>query len=322
MKDYIDDDGIQRGISPDLKEAFIVNEDIINERKLEKEFIKRTVTGGVDVKRYYTIDSDKFLFYLTKENDPSDFPNIYKYIEEYLPRITCKEVIQGKHPFYTLHRARNKNIFEKESKVLGVITGDRIITSIDEVKIYPTDGLYLFNSNSKISNKYLSAFLNSKISTYLYRLLSSETGRTLAQVKPVLLSQLPFVEPDKQTISQVEIVYDKISKEIKEFVSINTKFTTYLLHQYSELILTQKLENWYKLDFGDFIKELNKAIKKTGVTPLTKKDEFEWLELFEDNKKKAQTLQTQISQTEREIDEMVYELYGLTEEEIGILEGS
>src|SRR5690606_37574860 len=126
---------------------------------------------------------------------------IYKYIEEYLPRITCKEVKQGKHPFYTLHRARNKNIFEKESKVLGVITGDSIITSIDEEKIYPTDGLYLFNSNSKISNKYLSAFLNSKISTYLYRLLSSETGRTLAQVKPVLLSQLPFVEPDEQTVS-------------------------------------------------------------------------------------------------------------------------
>lgn len=322
LKDYIDDDGIQRGVSPDLKEAFIVNEDTIKERKLETEFIKRTVTGGVDVKRYYTIDSDKFLFYLTKENNPSDFPNIYKYIEEYLPRITCKEVIQGKHPFYTLHRARNKNIFEKESKVLGVITGDSIITSIDEEKIYPTDGLYLFNSNSKISNKYLSAFLNSKISTYLYRLLSSETGRTLAQVKPVLLSQLPFVEPDEQTISQVEKVYDKISKEIKEYVLINTKFTTYLLHQYSELILTRKLENWHELDFADFIKELNNAIKKAGGTPLTKKDEFEWLELFEDNSKKAQALQSQISQAEREIDQMVYDLYGLTEEEREIVENS
>lgn len=322
LKDYIDDDGIQRGVSPDLKDAFIVNKDIINERKLETEFIKKTVTGGVDVKRYYTIDSDKFLFYLTKENNPSDFPNIYKYIEEYLPRITCKEVKQGKHPFYSLHRARNKNIFEKESKVLGVITGDSIITSIDEEKLYPTDGLYLFNSNSKISNKYLSAFLNSKISTYLYRLLSSETGRTLAQVKPVLLSQLPFVEPDKQTLLQVEKVYDKVSKEIKEFVLIKTKFIAYLSHQYIKLSLSRKLESWYELDFAEFIKELNKAIKKVGGIPLTKKDEFEWLELFEDNKQKAQELQEQITKTEKEIDTMVYDLYDLTKEERDIIENS
>ena len=322
LKDYIDDDGIQRGVSPDLKDAFIVNEAIIEKRQLEKEFIKRTVTGGVDVKRFYTIDSDKFLFYITKSDDPSDFPNIYKYIEEYLPRITCKEVKQGKHPFYTLHRARNKKIFEKESKVLGVITGDRIITSIDEERIYPTDGLYLFSSNSKISNKYLSAFLNSKISTYLYRLLSSETGRTLAQVKPVLLSQLPFVEPNEQIIMKVEKEYDKISKEIKELVLINTKFSTYVLHQYSELELTRKLENWHELDFADFTKELNKAVKKAGGEKLTKKDEFEWLELFEDSKQKAQVLQNQINQTEKEIDAMVYELYGLTDEEIQIVENS
>ena len=53
---------------------------------------------------------------------------------------------------------------------------------------------------------------------------------------------------------------------------------------------------------------------------LTKKDEFEWLELFEDKKKKAQELQTQNTQTEKEIDAMVYELYGLTEDEIKIVE--
>ena len=83
-----------------------------------------------------------------------------------------------------------------------------------------------------------------------------------------------------------------------------------------------KLQNWHELDFADFIKELNKAIKKAGGAPLTKKDEFEWLELFEDNKKKAQELQTQITQTEKTIDTMVYDLYGLTQEERDIIENS
>ena len=37
-------------------------------------------------------------------------------------------------------------------------------------------------------------------------------------------------------------------------------------------------------------------------------------------KQKAQTLKVEIDKTDREIDRMVYELYGLTEE-IGIVEG-
>ena len=94
------------------------------------------------------------------------------------------------------------------------------------------------------------------------------------------------------------------------------------MHQYNELVVTRKLDNWHELDFADFIKELNKAIKKAGGTPLTKKDEFEWLELFEDNKKKAQELQTQITQTEKTIDTMVYDLYSLTQEEREIVENS
>ena len=82
----------------------------------------------------------------------------------------------------------------------------------------------------------------------------------------------------------------------------------------------------------NFIKELNKAIKVTNklraeeslnpIATLTKKDEFEWMELFEDNKKKANALQNQIAATEKEIDQKVYELYGLTEDEIAIVENS
>lgn len=46
------------------------------------------------------------------------------------------------------------------------------------------------------------------------------------------------------------------------------------------------------------------------------------MELFEDNKKKALELKSQIDQTDKEIDRMVYKLYGLTEEEIQIVENS
>ncbi len=47
------------------------------------------------------------------------------------------------------------------------------------------------------------------------------------------------------------------------------------------------------------------------------------MELFEENKKKALELKSQIDRTDKEIDRMVYELYGLTdEEEIQIIENN
>jgi Mg/Co/Ni transporter MgtE len=125
---------------------------------------------------------------------------------------------------------------------------------------------------------------------------------------------------NKETESSIK------SKELETFYYFYNdsieKFKNYIKSSSKNDKLSKKLENWHELDFADFIKELNKAIKKAGGTPLTKKDEFEWLELFEDNKKKAQELQTQITQTEKTIDTMVYDLYGLTEEERDIVENS
>jgi hypothetical protein len=47
---------------------------------------------------------------------------------------------------------------------------------------------------------------------------------------------------------------------------------------------------------------------------LTLSEEAEWLQYFSEQKQKAQTLKSEINKTDREIDRMVYELYGLTEE--------
>jgi len=46
------------------------------------------------------------------------------------------------------------------------------------------------------------------------------------------------------------------------------------------------------------------------------------LQYFNEQKAKATELQNQINQTDTEIDQMVYQLYGLTDEEIKIVEES
>jgi hypothetical protein len=147
------------------------------------------------------------------------------------------------------------------------------------------------------------------------------------QVTIEYLKKIPIVEIKSSDLFVK--ISDKMIELNNELNSLNVKFQTYLQQKFQLEKLSKKLQNWYELEFGNFIKELNKAIKannklrvKDALPTLTKKDEFEWLDLFEENKQKAQELQTQINQTDKEIDAMVYELYGLTEGEIEIVEGS
>ena len=46
------------------------------------------------------------------------------------------------------------------------------------------------------------------------------------------------------------------------------------------------------------------------------------MDVFEAKKAEVQSLQAQITKTDKEIDAMVYELYDLTDEEIAIVENS
>src|SRR5690606_38750019 len=111
---------------------------------------------------------------------------------------------------------REKEIFEKDEKIVGVITGDKISVSIDKNRLYPTDGMYIFASNGVYSNHFLVGLLNSKLITYFYRLISMEENRTLAQIKPSVLQNIPasdIFNADK--VAKVEKLTFEIIENIK-----------------------------------------------------------------------------------------------------------
>ncbi len=209
LKNIVDEDGIPRGLSPDLKEAFIVNKKDIDTLNLEKNVIKRTVTGGRDLERYFITEKDKYIIYTSRDTNPDKIPNIIDYIDRFKDQITCKEVRDGKHPYYSLHRPRSEKIFDKPEKVIGVITGDSIDVAIDREVTYPTDGLYLM-STKKCSIEVLAAILNSKITTFLYRLLALEKGRILSQVKTTVLKEVPFKIPPQNIAQNIKSLVDQI----------------------------------------------------------------------------------------------------------------
>ena len=142
------------------------------------------------------------------------------------------------------------------------------------------------------------------------------------KIKGYQLKQLPIKITSKTNQQPFIEKADLMLRLNAALQEVSSKFSTYFSGQFKIEKRSGKLEKWYGLSFDDFIKEINKAIKTQKGTPLTKKEEFDWIDLFEENKAKANNLQSEIAITDKAIDAMVYKLYGLSEEEIGIVEGT
>ena len=165
---------------------------------------------------------------------------------------------------------------------------------------------------------YLIAIMNSNLIKYEL----NADRRSNIHIYPDDWRKIKIVVSDSQRQAPYIKLVEKIREDTFNLNSLGIKFTKYLNVHFSLEDLPKKLQKWNELEFGDFIKELNKAIKKAGAEKLTKMDEMEWMDVFETKKEEAQVLKQQINQTDKEIDQMVYKLYGLTEEEIQIVENS
>jgi len=80
--------------------------------------------------------------------------------------------------------------------------------------------------------------------------------------------------------------------------------------------ISSALESFYTMEFSDFVKELAKQKVKLSL-----KQQDEWEEYFAEYKENCVLLQEQINTTDAEINQLVYKLYDLTEEEISAVEG-
>jgi len=212
----VDDKGIQRGVSADNKDVFVMSSMQAQSEHLEASFLKRVVTGGVHLKPFEISGNLPLLIYTTRDTCPELIPNIVDWIGRNASKITCKEVQQGKHPIYALHRPRDQGIFERGEKLLGVITADRPKVAVDTERLFALDGIFVLSPASGVNAYYLAGLLNSNVMARIYRVFSQEEGRVMAQVKPTVLAELPAVHPnsDDQTIQELVSRISALAKSL------------------------------------------------------------------------------------------------------------
>ncbi|UKM63881.1 BREX-1 system adenine-specific DNA-methyltransferase PglX [Flavobacteriaceae bacterium GSB9] len=321
-------EGVEKG---GLIEAYNVKYDF--KFQIEKELVRPFIKGN-EISKYKSLQNKHYVLFPYEKDGTSlvqesyikeNLPKTYSYLKHFEKDIRGREkgkmdVVDG---WYSYIYQKNHEKFPLPKIMTQEISLGCNMTYDENGEFYHPTTIYSFvkNDKFKVDDKYYLGILNSKVMWFFLKNTGTELRGGYFRFKTNYLK--PFPLPEISGNSQ-EII-DKVNLQLennKSFQKYNAKFIKYLISQFQLEKLSKKLENCYELDFADFIKELNKAIKKAGGVPLTKKDEFEWLDLFEENKQKAQDLQNQINQTDAEINAMVYELYGLTDEEIKIVENS
>ena len=130
-----------------------------------------------------------------------------------------------------------------------------------------------------------------------------------------MTNRIPFPESLDQN-KFIEIADHKFSLN-KKLQGLSKTFIDLLVSDMTLEKVSKKLTKWYDLEWKEFEKELKKL--KINLYGIQKE---EWYDRFTRLKENIKPLNFNINQTDKQIDQMVYKLYGLTKEEIEIVENS
>lgn len=219
---------------------------------------------------------------------------------------------------------RTFNIFNENNIIIREITGKSprsiIATYNEETYLFNMSNISITCKEGKdISLKYIVLILNSSLISYYFM---KNTAKSVRKMFPkIILKDLRLFPIKEIQLSEQPTFIEKADLMLtlnKDFYEKKGRFSNRIKKSFGLGKINKRLSKFYELEFNDFVLEIEKQIKKK----ISLKEQDEWEDYFNDYKREILELKDQIDKTDREIDEMVYELYGLSEEEIGVVEGS
>lgn len=314
-----------RGVLTGLSEAFLIDnetyQNIISKDERAKEKIYPFLQGR-NIKPYGSAEAVSFLILFEKgwtqqEQQFDNEADAWIYLQTKYPSIA-----DWLEPFAEKGRNRtDKGDFWWELRACDYydqFSKPKIMYQAFQVKscfIYDENGFYSNNSMWFIptNSKALLAILNSKMGWWLITKFCTQIQNGY-QLICKYFSQIPI--PDCGEISVLAPLADTMLVLNKDLQQKRSRFLRRLQENMPGIKINSALETFDNLDFAGFVAELKKQKIK-----LTLVQQDEWEEYFNQYKTECQSLKTQIAATDKEIDKKVYELYGLTEEEIEVVEG-
>ncbi|MBP2033375.1 type I restriction-modification system DNA methylase subunit [Clostridium algifaecis] len=242
-------ENVSVGIASGNDKAFVIKSNELD--KVDNILLKKLLVGG-NINRYSIEYSDKYVLYINRETDMVTCNKTIEYLENFKEQLSSRrEARKGIMRWYELHWPRSSELFESK-KVICRQTGDELIATVDNNAYYTLNSIIdiVLKKNAGITEEYVCAILNSKLMNVYYQLLVQENDKLFAEVKPVVLKELPV-----PNIGEIEL--ETINKLVVKIMNLN------LLNRglYKKFIVDKDVLNNY-IKIVDEIEENNCEIYK------------------------------------------------------------
>lgn len=271
-----------------------------------------------NILKYSISFDDLFLIYADNDFSPELYPNAFSYLKFHKDLLLDRRGPKtNEYEWWRLHRPSIKSLFEAKEKLIVPYRANTNRFAYDDCQFFNNGGdvrILVAKEGINQNIKFVLALLNSKLLDWYYGFIGKSKGDSREYFnKP--LQDLPIKNTSSEFQKPLIVKADLILSLNKNLQEISAKFQRTCERKFENLNLNQKLQEWYNISYADFIKELSKQKIKLSLS-----EEAEWADYFDQEKSKALEIQSKIAATDKEIDQMVYQLYGLTAEEISIIE--
>ncbi len=285
------------GMQPGKLSKFVFNMKTNPERLKENPNVAKKFIRGRNIERYYLNYGDDILFYLPDELHRPAFPELFEN-----EKISISEISKDIKSTFD-----DKKYYGNE-KTVQVVKW-RVLEQLDEKTVR---GRNIKLTNEKLIQsdnynlKFLLCILNSKLIDFYFKIMISDG----LNVFPDNIRKLPIVKTSPKKQQKLINKANEMLILTEEFFSNKYKFLRLLKANFSINKPTKKLDSFYQLTFEEFKGELERLSK----TKLSYRQQDELIDVFDKYKEELLELQKKIVDTDNEIDEMVFDLYGLKEE--------
>jgi hypothetical protein len=322
------------GIKTGFNEAFIVDratrDRLVKQDPASAEVIKPLLQGQ-DLRPWYQENEGRWLIFTRRGINIDAYPAVKEHLHQFRERLEPRPAgldstqpwpgrKAGPYKWYEIQDSVDYYAAFEKPKILWPD-----ITKLPRFS-WDTRGFYLGNTGyiAVPDGPWLLGFLASRCTWFLISQIAIALGERAGTNRYRLIDQymrplpIPDVSPaEREAIGRLAL---EVTEQAHARYELHRKTRRRILSDLGtpDKKLNQKLMAWWNLDFPSFRAEVKKVFKKD--IPLGERDE--WEEWLAGRRAKHERLTTEIVRLETELNAHVYDLFGLTPEEIRTIEES
>lgn len=307
------------GIKTGYNKAFVIDREtrdrLVAADPRSDELLKPFLRGE-NVKRWRVEPEGLFLINTPRGKvDIDDYPAIRNWLMPFKPELEKRAT---KQEWFELQQSQLE--YQKSFELKKIV-----FQRFQNIPLFcfDTDGHYPNNALWVIANAepHTVAILNSMVAHWLYRSTTTPLSGGFYQLNAHQITGFPIPETtagDKKQLLSLTLGAIEAKTSLIQIVgSVRVRIFD-LARAGVPCRLSNKLANWWELDFTAFRAE----VKRVFRADIPVKERGDWEAYLAENAAEVRRLTSAIAEAEAEIDAIVYRLFDLTDDEVKLLETS